>query len=39
MRVLLAEHDNTLGNSISRYLSRDGYTVDWFDNGDDAALV
>jgi DNA-binding response OmpR family regulator len=37
MRVLLAEDNNILGKSISRYLSRDGYAVDWFDNGDDAA--
>ena len=37
MRVLLAEDDNILGDSISRYLRRDGYAVDWFDNGDDAA--
>ncbi len=36
MRLLLVEDNAVLADWLSRSLRRDGYTVDWLDNGNDA---
>jgi len=36
MRLLLVEDDTLLGDGIVAGLSQDGYTVDWFTDGNDA---
>lgn len=38
MRLLLAEDDKALGEWLKRVLDRNGYAVDWYDNGIDAAF-
>ncbi|MBQ8870999.1 MAG: response regulator [Alphaproteobacteria bacterium] len=35
MRVLLVEDDNLIGDGIKTGLEKNGFTVDWFDNGAD----
>lgn len=38
MRLLLAEDDQELGNRLKRFLDRQGFAVDLYDNGVDAAF-
>lgn len=35
MRILLVEDDNLIGDGIKTGLEKNGFTVDWFDNGAD----
>src|SRR4029453_15562403 len=39
MRVLLAEDDSMIGDSIRQGLQHDGYTVDWVHDGEAAELT
>ena len=38
MRLLLAEDDAELATRLKRFLDREGYAVDHFDNGVDAGF-
>jgi len=39
MRILLIEDDASLGGSLQSWLQMDGYTVDWLQRGDQAAVA